>query len=161
MEVLDDLRLGWLVKRAGFRQCVIVGRDLVQLRWLRGPLGVIRLAEKNAFAAYRYNVGLTLLASLGMLAVALLPLLAMVAGRLALVAGLLTYVAFALDFWGNRKVTPAPAWLAILYAPATLVVLYALLRSMTLALVRQGVDWRGTRYPLKELRRYAGRGWRF
>jgi hypothetical protein len=38
-------------------------------------------------------------------------------------------------------------------------VLYALLRSMTLALVRQGLDWRGTRYSLKELRRNSMRGW--
>jgi glycosyltransferase involved in cell wall biosynthesis len=159
MEVLDDLRLGWLVKRAGYRESVILGRDLVRLRWLRGALGVIRLAEKNAFSAFRYNVALTLLASLGLATVALLPLVAIAAGGWPLVAGLLTYFAFALIFWGNRKVTAAPPWLAILYAPATLVVLYALLCSMTLALVRQGVDWRGTRYSLKELRRNAGRGW--
>ncbi len=159
MEVLDDLRLGWLVKRSGFRQCVVVGHNLVRLRWLRGPLAVIGLAEKNAFAAYRYNVALTLLACLGMLVAALLPLMAIFAGGAALIAGLLCYLAVALIFWGNRKVTPAPAWLAVLYAPATMVVLYALLRSMLLALARQGVDWRGTRYPLKELRRYAGRGW--
>ncbi len=159
MEVLDDLRLGWLVKRAGYRQYVIIGRDLVRLRWLHSALGVVRLAEKNGFAAYRYNVGLTLLASLGLLTVALLPLAAIIAGGWPLAAGLLTYIAFALTFWGNRKVTAAPSWLAVLYAPAMLVVLYALLRSMTLALVRQGVDWRGTRYSLRELRRYAGRGW--
>jgi glycosyltransferase involved in cell wall biosynthesis len=161
MEVLDDLRLGWLVKRAGYRQCAIVGRDLVRLRWLHSPLGVIRLAEKNGFAVHRYRVGLTLLASLGLLALAVLPLVAIAAGGLSLAAGLLAYFAVALTFWGNRKVTPAPPWLAVLYAPATLVVLYALLRSMTLALIRQGINWRGTRYSLKELRRNAGRSWRF
>jgi len=159
MEVLDDLRMGWLVKRAGCRQCVILGQDLVRLRWLRGAFGVIRLAEKNAFAAYRYNVSLTLLASLGLFTVAVLPLLAIAAGGWPLVAGMLTYVAFGLTFWGNRKVTAASPWLAVLYAPATLVAVYALLRSMTLALVRQGIDWRGTRYSLCELRRNAGRGW--
>ena len=120
---------------------------------------MIRLAEKNAFAAYRYNVSLTLLASLGLFTVAVLPLLAIAAGGWPLVAGMLTYVAFGLTFWGNRKVTAASPWLAVLYAPATLVAVYALLRSMTLALVRQGIDWRGTRYPLRELRRNAGRGW--
>ena len=159
MEVLDDLRLGWMVKRAGYRQCVILGPGLVRLRWLHSALAVVRLAEKNGFAAYRYRVGFTLLASLGLLITAVLPLAAIAAGRAALVAGLMTYVAVALTFWGNRKVAPAPPWLAILYAPATLVVLYALLRSMTLALVRQGVDWRGTRYSLKEIRRNAGSGW--
>jgi hypothetical protein len=159
MEVLDDLRMGWMVKRAGYNQCVILGKDLVRIRWLHSAFGVVRLAEKNGFAAYRYRVSLTLLAGLGLLTVALLPLVAIAAGGWPLVAGLLTYVAFALTFWGNRKVTAAPPWLAVLYAPATLVVLYALLRSMTLALVRQGIDWRGTRYSLREIRRHAGRGW--
>jgi glycosyltransferase involved in cell wall biosynthesis len=159
MEVLDDLRMGWLIKRAGYRQCVILGHNLVRLRWLRGALSVTRLAEKNAFSAFRYRVELTLLASLGLFTVALLPLVAIAAGGWPRVAGVLSYIAVALTFWGNRKVTPAPSWLAILYAPATMVVLYALLRSMTLALVRQGVDWRGTRYSLYELRRHAGRGW--
>ena len=159
MEVLDDLRMGWMIKRAGYRQCIVLGPDLVRLRWLHSALGVVHLAEKNGFAAYRYNVALTLLASIGLATIALLPLIAIVAGGWALVAGLLSYVAVALTFWGNRKVTVAPAWLAILYAPATLVVLYALMRSMTLALVRQGIDWRGTRYSLSEIRRYAGRGW--
>ena len=159
MEVLDDLRMGWMIKRAGYRQCVILGPDLVRLRWLHSALGVVHLAEKNGFAAYRYNVALTLLAGLGLATIALLPLIAIVAGGWALVAGLLSYIAVGLTFWGNRKVTAAPAWLAILYAPATLVVLYALMRSMTLALVRQGIDWRGTRYSLSEIRRYAGRGW--
>lgn len=159
MEVLDDLRMGWLVKRAGYQQCVVLGQDMVRLRWLHSAFGVVRLAEKNGFAAYRYRVSLTLLASVGLLALALLPLAAIASGGWPLVAGLLTYVAFALTFWGNRKVTAASPWLAILYAPVTLVVLYALLRSMTLALVRQGIDWRGTRYSLLEIRRHAGRGW--
>lgn len=159
MEVLDDLRMGWLIKRAGYKQCVILGSDLVRLRWLHSPFGVVHLAEKNGFAAYRYRVELTLLASLGLFTVAVLPLVAIAAGGWPLIAGVLMYAAVALTFWGNRKVTAAPPWTAILYAPATLVVLYALLRSMTLALVRQGIEWRGTRYPLSEIRRYAGRGW--
>jgi glycosyltransferase involved in cell wall biosynthesis len=161
MEVLDDLRLGWMVKRAGYRQCIIVGRDLVRLRWLHGAFSVICLAEKNGFAAYHYRVALTLLASLGLFTLAVLPLIAIAEGGWPLVAGLVAYIAVALTFWGNRKITPAPPWLAVLYAPATLVVLFALLRSMTLALARQGIDWRGTRYALNELRRNSKRSWRF
>jgi glycosyltransferase involved in cell wall biosynthesis len=161
MEVLDDLRLGWMVKRAGYRQCVIVGRNLVRLRWLHGALDVIHLAEKNGFAAYRYRMAPTLVASIGLFTLAALPLVAVAAGGWPLVAGLLAYVAVAITFWGNRKITSAPPWLAVLYSPATLVVLFALLRSMTLALARQGIDWRGTRYSLSDLRRCAGRSWRF
>jgi hypothetical protein len=36
-------------------------------------------------------------------------------------------------------------------------VLFAVLRSVVLTLLRNGVEWRGTHYPLDELRRNAGR----
>jgi hypothetical protein len=159
MEILDDVRFGWLVKRAGLKQRVVVGPGLVRIRWLQGAWGVVRLAEKNGFAAFRFRTGQALLACLGTAALALLPLAAMAAGGWALAATLLSYAAIAITYWANRKVTQTPAWLAVLFAPATLVLLYALLRSTVLALVRKGVDWRGTRYSLAELRRNAGRGW--
>ena len=159
MEVVDDLRLGWLVKRAGYAQRVAVGPGLIRIRWLQGVFAVVRLAEKNAFAVYRYRVGLNLLACLGLAVLAVWPLAAMAAGGWAFVAGLLTYATIALAYGANRRVTQVSPWLAVFFAPAVVIVLFALLRSMILALMRNGIDWRGTRYPLDELRRHAGRGW--
>jgi len=159
MEVLDDLRLGWLVKRGGYRQRVAVGPGLVNIRWLQGALGVVHLAEKNGFAAFRFRIGLSLLAGLGLAVQIVLPLLAIAAGGWALAAGVLTYGAITMTYWANRRVTAASPWLAVFFAPAVALVLYAGLRSMVLALVRNGVDWCGTRYPLDELRRNSGRYW--
>lgn len=159
MEVLDDLRLGWLVKRGGYAQRVVVGRDLVRIRWLQSALAVVRLVEKNGFSVYRFRVGLFLAACLGLAVQAVLPLLALVAGGWASVAGIATYAAIALVYEANRRVTQSPAWLAVLFAPAAAIVTYAFLRSMTLALIRNGIEWRGTRYSLDELRRHAGAGW--
>ncbi len=159
MEVVDDLRFGWLVKRAGFRQRVALGAGLVRIRWLQGVLGVVHLAEKNAFAVYRYRVGLTLLACLGLAVQVVWPLAALAAGGWASVAGLVTYASIGLAYAANRRVTQVSPWLAVFFAPATAIVLFATVRSMILALKRNGVEWRGTRYPLEELRRHAGRGW--
>jgi hypothetical protein len=159
MEVVDDLRLGWLVKRAGYRQRVALGPELARIRWLKGALGVVGLAEKNGFAVYRYRVGLTLLVCLGLTVQVVWPLIAIAAGGWALAAGLLMYLSIALACYANRHATQVSPWLAVFFAPAAAIVLFALLRSMILTLVRNGVDWRGTRYPLDELRRHAGRGW--
>jgi 2-keto-4-pentenoate hydratase len=41
----------------------------------------------------------------------------------------------------------------LLHPVAALLFLYAILRSMALTLARGGVIWRGTFYPLEELRR--------
>lgn len=159
MEVLDDLRIGWMVKRAGFAQLIAVGPGLARIRWIDGVMSVVRLTEKNGFAVYRYRVSLLLLACLGLAVHAFLPLAAMAAGGWALMAGLATYAAIGLVYAANRRVTQVSSWLAVFFAPATAIVIFAFLRSMVLALVRRSVDWRGTRYSLSELRRHAGSGW--
>ena len=157
MEVVDDLRLGWMVKRAGYRQRVALGPGLVRIRWLQGALGAVHLAEKNGFAAFRFRIGWALFAGLALLVQAFLPLVAMAYGGWGLAAGLLTYVSIGLTYEANRKVTRSTPWLAVFFAPAVAIIFYAGMRSMVLALVRKGVDWRGTRYPLDELKRNAGR----
>jgi hypothetical protein len=159
MEVMEDLRLGRLVKSAGYRQRVAIGPGLVSIRWLQGALGVVDLTEKNGFAVYRYRVGLALLGSLGLAMQMVWPLLAIAVGGWAMAAGLLTYGAIAMAYQANRRATRVSAWLAVFFAPATAVLLYALLRSMVLALARGGVEWRGTRYQLEELKRQAGPLW--
>ena len=121
MEVVDDLRLGWLVKRGGYAQRIAAGPQLVRIRWLQGALGVVHLAEKNGFAVYRYRVGLTLLASLGLAVQIVWPLLAIATGGWAFAAGLLTYLSIALTYQANRRETLASPWLSIFFAPAATV----------------------------------------
>jgi hypothetical protein len=70
-------------------------------------------------------------------------------------AGLLTYLAIWLVYLANRRISQVSPWHAIFFAPVTTIVLFAFLRSMILALARDGVDWRGTRYSLAELRRHV------
>jgi glycosyltransferase involved in cell wall biosynthesis len=157
MEVVEDLRLGWKIKRAGYAQRVVLGAGLARIRWIKGALGIVGLLEKNGFAGLRYRVGMCLLALLGFAVQVVLPLAAIACGGWAAVAGLLTYAFIGITYLANRRITQVSPWLATLFAPATAILLFALARSMILALIRGGVDWRGTRYPLDEVRRNAGR----
>ncbi len=159
MEVLEDLRLGWKIKRAGYAQRIALGPGLVRIRWLHGALGVVKLIEKNGFALYRYRTGLALLACFGLAVQVLLPLAALASGGWATAVGLLTYACITLACFANRRITQAPTWVAVFFAPAGAIVCFAVLRSIALTLARNGVEWRGTRYSLDELRRHAGRGW--
>jgi chromate transport protein ChrA len=45
-----------------------------------------------------------------------------------------------------------------LYPAASVLLIYAMLRSMVMALWRGGISWRGTFYPLRELRQRAEKG---
>jgi hypothetical protein len=60
LEVVDDLKLGEAIKKAGLRQDVVFGRDLVSLRWGVGAAGIIRNLEKNLFAFLQFRLSLVL-----------------------------------------------------------------------------------------------------
>ena len=153
MEVLEDVYLGRRAKLAGFAQRIVVGPDLVRVRWIEGAFAVIQLVEKNGFAVTRYRTGLHLLACLGLVIDAILPLVAIAWGGWTTISGLAIYLGIFLAYRASRRVTRVPAWYAITFAPALLLVAWSFLRSMTLALVRGGIIWRGTLYSLCDLRR--------
>ena len=159
MEVLEDLRLGWMVKRAGMRQRVVLGPGLVSVRWAHGAWGVVRNLEKNLFALHRYSTALTLLSCAGLAAQIAWPLLGLIAGGWARAGGAAIFVAIAAVYAVSRRVTRVPVGYVVVFPLAAGVFLFALVRSMTLALWRGGVVWRGTLYSLRELRAHAGRFW--
>ena len=155
LEILEDVFLGMRVKRAGFAQCVVLGPNLARLHWIEGSFGVISLLEKNAFAVTRFLVPLQLLACLSPLVHAVVPLAAIFSGGWNIAAGILAYIGLFLVYQSGRKATRIPPWYAFTFAPAVLLLGWAMLRSMLLALFRGGLLWRGTLYPLDELRRAA------
>jgi glycosyltransferase involved in cell wall biosynthesis len=155
MEVLEDLRLGVEVKRHGFRQRVAFGRDLVRIRWVVGALGVIRNITKNVFAAFRFRVWLTLAACAALAAFCLGPCAALAGPLWMRASGLLVLLLLFLLYRYYRRYTGIPAWYVVTFPVAACLSLYAILRSMVLTLARGGVVWRGTLYPLPELRKNA------
>jgi len=159
MEVVEDLSLGASVKNAGYRSGVVVGAGMVSIRWIHGLFGLVDNCEKNGFAIFRYSVALTLLACLGFAGNAFLPLAAMATGGWGLASALLTYFAIGMVLHADRRMHKVPPLAICFFAPATALIGYAFLRSMVLTLRRDGVNWRGTHYPLRELRNFAIR-WR-
>jgi len=160
MEVVEDLRLGWKIKRDGFAQRFVLGPGLVRIHWIQGAFGIVNLMEKNGFAGVRYRVGVSVFACLAFSLHIALPLAAITMGGWPAAAGLAFYVAVALTYAANRPISQVSPWVALLFAPATGLVSFAIARSTFLALLRNGVVWRGTLYPLDELRRNTGRSWR-
>jgi hypothetical protein len=69
LSVLDDMKLGELVKQHGYRQRCAFGPDLLTLHWVVGALGMVRNLTKNSFAILRYNPAWATFAIIAMLAV--------------------------------------------------------------------------------------------
>jgi hypothetical protein len=154
LSVVDDMRLAEKVKEAGLASCVAFGDGMVTVRWAVGAGGVVRNLTKNFFAHLHYNLGFALLASLGMLWLHLGPWLGSAfasgwarAGYAVALGSLLTvYVAM-----GRR--TKIGIGYVLLHPAASVLMAYTLLLSTALTLGRGGVVWRGTFYPLAELKR--------
>ncbi len=53
MEVIDDMKLGKIVKQAGFRSGVGIAQDAVVVRWQAGARNLINGVTKNFFAGQR------------------------------------------------------------------------------------------------------------
>lgn len=156
MAVLDDMRLGEVVKQEGFRQRIVFGRDLLKLRWVFGALGMVRNLTKNFFAILRFNTALAVLAVLGILTANLLPFAGVWMttgwGRAGFVTAL---VSLALIYVGMSWRSDIPPWYVGLHAIGTVLFCYAIVRSVVLTLARRGVVWRGTWYSLVELRKFS------
>src|SRR5690349_96693 len=75
LEVVEDLKLGKLVKQHGLRQRNVFGPGLLSWRWGNGALGLVRNLTKNSFALLEFRWPKALGACLLWLAFNLLPII--------------------------------------------------------------------------------------
>jgi hypothetical protein len=136
---------------------MFAGHDgLVRARWQEGLCGLVMGVEKNAFAALRYDVPVTVGAVVLQLALSWLP----VAGLFAAdprtqAAAILAWSGVFLVYATTARVVETRTWHALTMPVGATLFAYSILASMAQALRRGGIVWRGTFYSLKELR--AGR----
>ncbi len=156
MEILEDLSLGRRVKRSGLRQRVATAPGMVCVHWAAGAQGIVNGMTKNLFAVFHFRVALLLGAAawIALFSIAPVALLLLSATR---VQGLLSLASVA-GLYALTSRTSRISWLyAASFPAAAAVVVYSMLRSLAITVFRGGVTWRGTFYPLNELRKQAGR----
>jgi glycosyltransferase involved in cell wall biosynthesis len=154
MEVLDDMKLGKVVKNAGFAQRNVFGEDLISIRWARGARGVVENLTKNFFAVLSFQWWRTLISAFGLAFLNLMPFLGvwLAHGWERLPYGVALGSMF-LIYLGMSWRSKVPAYYFLLHPVSTALFVYTLLLSMCHALWNDGIIWRGTRYPLEELRK--------
>jgi len=154
MEVVDDMKLGKVVKNAGFAQRNVFGGDLISIHWARGAMGIVNNLTKNFFAVLSFQRGRTVLSAFGLLFLNLGPFLGtwLAHGWMRLPYAVALGSMFAIYVGMSRRSSVRPYYF-LLHPVSTLLFTYTLLRSMFLALSNDGIVWRGTKYPLEELRK--------
>jgi glycosyltransferase involved in cell wall biosynthesis len=154
LTVVDDVKLGLLLQRAGKRTRGFIGGADAECHWPSNVFGMIKIMEKNYFAILDYRMvlafGLTISLSAFWMAGMIGPLTGSLAGRAAGL-GLFSMCIPAAIVARRLGWSPAGALLIPFILP---LIGYAVINSAVVTLRQGGVRWRDTFYPLKVLRKW-------
>jgi cellulose synthase/poly-beta-1,6-N-acetylglucosamine synthase-like glycosyltransferase len=149
----DDMKLGKLLKDEGYKQDMVIGAALISVEWYETFRQMVQGLMKNMFAGVEYSVVLAIAGSAVQILIGVWPFAALllthgwvqILNALIVAAILILYCASAGPA-GIRRTY------AFTYPFAVVAFCYILLRSMTVTLWTGGINWRGTHYPLSQLR---------
>jgi hypothetical protein len=149
----DDIKLGKILKKAGFRQDVAYAPEFLEVEWYSSVTEAIQGLEKNAFSGADYNIPLVLCGAVIHSICSIWPFVA-----LFLTSGLTWWLNFTvvlvtlLIFGDCARVHRVKTWYALGYPLGSALFVAILVRTMILNLAQGGIYWRGTFYKLKELK---------
>jgi hypothetical protein len=152
LTVLDDMKLGLLLRRAGKRTRAFLGGADVECHWGTTLGDMIGVLEKNYFAAVDFRSGVAMAAVVAGLLLLGLPIAGLFAGTTSGLAAALAPFSFIAPAWilASRL---GWSWRTAALAPLIFPVLvYAMINSAGTTLWRGGIRWRKTFYELETLR---------
>src|SRR6266852_4947357 len=77
LEVVDDMKLGKIVKQMGFHSGVGIAQNFVTIRWHAGIKNIVRGVTKNFFAGSQFKISVVALQLTTLFCVSILPFLAL------------------------------------------------------------------------------------
>jgi glycosyltransferase involved in cell wall biosynthesis len=150
----DDLKLGKILKKQGCHQRLIYGTGLISVEWYASIRELILGLEKNVFAGTDYRLWFAVSGVAFNMVAILWPFLAIFftsgSTLLLYVIIVLTISTIAADGARFHGFTP---WFALGFPITVGLFTFIIVRSVTCNLVKGGITWRGTFYPLAELRK--------
>lgn len=149
----DDLKLGKLLKYNGFKSDFVNGTELLSVEWYSSFQEMRDGLMKNMFSVLNYNIVLAILASLLQLLLFVWPFLALAITRgpvqwLNAAAVICAGVAFA----SNSNLVKIGWWWLLTLPLCGILSVYLTMRAALLTTWNDGIEWRGTRYSLAQLR---------
>jgi glycosyltransferase involved in cell wall biosynthesis len=146
----DDMKLGKLVKKHGLRQDMVDGQGFVIVEWYSSLRELIDGLMKNAFAGIDYSLWNTAGATAALLLMNVWPFVAVFVtdGVTRTLYGV-SVLLLVLVFW---TVNGSRVGYVLGYPAAAALFAYITWRSAFLAITTGSVTWRGTKYPLEQMR---------
>jgi glycosyltransferase involved in cell wall biosynthesis len=149
----DDLKLGKLVKKNGGVQEMVIGAELVSVEWYHSVREAVRGLRKNGFAGLDYRLWLVVAVTLAHLLFFIWPFAAVwvTDGWTQVLYGVAVGI-LLLMYAGSAAAQGSPVWHGVLWPFASAMFIFVVWNATLYALVNRGIEWRGTHYPLDELK---------
>ena len=157
---IDDTMLGRMVKEYGGRQECMIGCGLISVPIYSSVREMIRAGYKSSFAVMDYRLDLLAAVTLLILCSQILPFWGLV-----LLDGLPWILCLSIVAVAALNLLLAARTIGITssclpWFPVTpYLKLYFILRAVLMTLMKGGIEWRGTFYPLDELKRHKVSIW--
>ena len=149
----DDMKLGKLIKQNHGQQEMVWGEGLISVTWYHSLKELIAGLMKNAFAGLEYKFRFVILSSLALFVLSVFPFIAIfITSGKTFWLNLATILAIIIIFFDSARFLNLGRWYGFSFPLSTLLFIYIIWKSALTALIRGGIEWRGTRYSLKELR---------
>lgn len=149
----DDIKLGKLLKSQGYRQDFLIGTTMLSVEWYSSVRDLIQGLMKNSFASVNYQISLVLWGTFVLLFLNCWPFVAVFwTEGLLQQLNILILILLGIMFWEHSRAFKLQAGYGLFYPISTLLYLYILWKSTLLTLWHQGIFWRETFYPLKDLK---------
>jgi hypothetical protein len=153
LTVVDDVKLGLLLHRAGKRTRAFLGGDDVECHWGTTVPRMIKIMEKNYFAAIDFRLAPVVAGATVLTLICATSIIGLWTGTAAGIAAGLAPWSLALPAavyarrmgWSAASAAVTPVFYPILFA--------ALVNSTVITLRQRGVRWRDTFYSLDTLRK--------
>ena len=149
----DDIKLGKLLKKHGYRQELVFGGAMMHVEWYSSLRELVDGLMKNSFASVDYSILAAVAGGVAMLLGTVWPVFGMVLTRgttqilnLGIVLVLLLITA------ESNRLHHLPRWYALGLPLGGILFTYILWRAMLKTLWEGGIRWRGTHYPLALLK---------
>ncbi len=149
----DDLKLGKIIKRAGYSQEMLFGRDALSVEWYPSVGALARGLEKNSLAGVDYSVAAILVSTLAQITCFIWPFIAlgMTSGSVFVLNAAICILLLAV-YAELAHAIGMPRWYAIGMPLTVALFVWILWRATFITLRDGGVTWRGTHYPLAALK---------
>lgn len=150
----DDIMLGKLIKKNHLKSAFLFAPDHLRIEWYSTLGEMVRAFYKNTYSGFNYNFLSALWSVILMFFVCIFPYINIfLTDSIGLIfnSGIVLIIFFI--YLILTKSNEISVFYFLTYPISSLIIMYLICRAVFLTIKNRGMEWRGTYYSLKELRK--------